>query len=140
MIFHHNQLMKNEKELVFYLATNKHPFTCFEDHRAALEIRMHELVEVAFQEQEDPIALIESSLGITYNEGETIEEITHFLINTDHHTHSMSNLQEAWSLIDENLPSESLIHSGTTEEDAVRVFPTITLRSYLESLSKVFDN
>ena len=139
MIFYNNQLMKNQQQLRLYLVSNPKPFKRFEDHEAALQIQLHEMVERAIREKEDPIALIEEYLETTYNSGETVEDIANFLANTPQMVHAMHTLKDNWDQLDETLPEDSLMYGGTTRDEAVQAFSEITLRNYLETLSTVYN-
>jgi hypothetical protein len=141
MIFYHNQLMKNSRELRLYLVSNPVAFTRFEDHEAALHIQLHELVERAIEQQEDPVALIEDYLQVSYTGGDRSEDLAAFLANTPQMRHAMHTLQEHWGQLDDTLPDDSLLFgSATTREEAVQSFSEITLRSYLEALSTVYND
>lgn len=138
MIFYNPQLMNNEEELHLYLVSNPNPFTRYEDHEAALQINLYDLVEQSIQDKENPIVLIEGTLGITYNGGPTSDEITHFLLQTDQVQFAMHALRDYWSDLDDSLPEESVMYGSTTRQQAIRVFSEISLRTYLEALSKVY--
>ena len=139
MIFYNSQLMKNESQLRLYLASNPDAFTRFEDHEAALQIQLYDLVERAIAENEDPIALIEAYLQVSYNGTDTVDDIANFLIHTGQMRHAMHNLKENWDEMDETLPELSLKYASTSREQAIQVYSEITLRSYLEALSEVFE-
>ena len=141
MIFYSNQLMTNRRELILYLVSNPSPFDRFEDHQAALHIRLHELVENAIQEKEDPVALIREYLQVDYNGGSSKEDIADFLISSHQVIHAMHTLKDSWADFDKNAPEDSLVYgSATTREQAVETFAEITLRSYLEALSSVYQH
>lgn len=140
MIFYDSQLMKNENQLMLYLVSNPVPFKRFEDHEAALQIQLYELIEKAIEDQEDPILLIEELLGIPYFGGEEAEEIGHYMVHTEYMRHAMHQLRENWNNKDETIPEESLDYfSGTTKEQATQLFTEMTFRTYLEALSNVLD-
>jgi hypothetical protein len=140
MIFYHNQLMKTQSQLRLYLVANPVPFERYEDHEAALQIQLHELIERAMAEKENPIALIEDYLGLTYNGGDTLDEIANFLINTDQMNVALQSLQENWHHLDKRMPGDSLMYgSGISREDAVRSYSELTLRNYLETLSSIYN-
>ena len=139
MIFYNNQLMKNHRQLRLYLVSNPKPFKRFEDHEAALQIQVHELIERAVKEKEDTIALIEEYLQLNYTGGNRPEDIASFLLNTDQMIHAMHTLKDNWDQLDESLPEDSLMYGGTTRDEAVQAFSEITLRNYLETLSTVYD-
>ena len=140
MIFYSNQLMKTDRELILYLVSNPKPFERFEDHQAALQIRLHELLENAVEEKEDPVSLIQEYLQTDYNGGSSKEDIANFLTGSHQMIHAMHNLKDHWDECDNSLPEDSLAHgSATTREGAVKAFGEITLRSYLEALSGVYQ-
>ena len=92
MIVYNNQLMQNESQLWLYMVSNNVPFTRYEDHEAALQIQLHELVEIALEKKEDPIMLLEEILGISYVGGHQAEEIANFLVHTDMRQYAMHQL------------------------------------------------
>jgi hypothetical protein len=139
MIFFNNQLMKSQDQLRLYLVSNPTPFKRFEDHEAAIQLQLYELIEQAIADKENPIGLIEDNLKITYMEGESVEEIANFLVNTDQMLHAMHNLKDNWHHMDESVPSDSLLYgSGITRETAVSIYADTTLRNYLETLARVY--
>ena len=140
MIFYSNQLMKNRHELMLYLVSNPSPFERFEDHQAALQIRLGELIEDAIEEKEDPVALIQQYLQTDYNGGSGKEDIANFLINSHQMIYAMHNLKDSWADLDGSMTADSLVYgNATTREQAVETFSEITLRSYLEALSGVYE-
>ena len=139
MIFYNSQLMKSESQLILYLVSNPKPFSRYDDHEAALQIQLHELIERAIKEKEDPIAMIEEYLQVSYNGGDTVADMANFLINSGQMVHAMHSLKDNWDAMDETLPEVSLKHSATSWEQAIQIYSEITLRSYLEALSGVYD-
>lgn len=139
MIFYNNQLMKNQQQLRLYLVSNPKTFKVFEDHEAAIQIQLHELVARSIKEKESPIALIEEYLQTSYNGGDTVEDIANFLVNTPQMVHALHNLRDNWEQMDETLPEDSLMYGGTSREEAVQAFSEITLRNYLEALTGVYN-
>jgi hypothetical protein len=139
MIFYNSQLMKDENQLRLYLVSNPTPFIRQEDHEAALQIEVYEMVERAIDAKENPIALIEAYLQVSYNEGDTTEDIANFIINCPQMVHAMHHLKDNWDEMDDTLPEVSLKHSSTSREQAVQVYYETTLRSYLEALSGVYN-
>lgn len=134
MIFYNNQLMQNGRELRLFLVSNPEKFTRYEDHEAALEIQLYELVERSIEEGQDPIALIESYLGVSYNAGEGAEEIGHYLVSSEEVRMTMSTLKENWSLLDESIPEDSRLFGRVTRKEAIQVFSELSLETYLEAL------
>lgn len=139
MIFYNNQLMKNQQQLRLYLVSNPKPFKRFEDHEAALQIQLHELVQRAIEQKEEPIVLIEEYLQVSYNGGDRPEDIANFLAGSPQMVHAMHTLKDNWDQLDESLPEDSLMFGATTRDEAVQAFSEITLRNYLETLSTVYD-
>lgn len=139
MIFFNPQLMKTGRELTLFLVSNPVAFTRFEDHEAALQITLHELVEQALRDGENPIALIEEHLRITYAGSTRVEDIANFLISTPQMLHAMHRLKDHWAEMDEKLPGDSLLFGGQSREEAVRVFSEITLRTWIIALSGIYD-
>lgn len=132
--------MKNQLQLHLFLVSNPVPFSRYEDHQAALQIQLHELVEQALAEKEDPRVLIEQYLGVPYNEGDTAQDMALFIQNSPQMSYALSELKENWSRFDDSIPAESLTHASVKREDAVEAYSEITLRSYLEALCGVYDN
>ena len=139
MIFFNNQLMKNQQQLRLFLVSNPKPLKRFEDHEAALQIQLHELVERAIEQKEDPVALIEEYLQVNYNGGDRPEDIANYLVNSPQMVHAMHTLKDNWDQLDETLPEDSLMYGGTTRDEAVQAFSEITLRNYLETLSTIYN-
>ena len=139
MIFYNNQLMKNHMQLRLYLVNNPTPFKRFEDHEAALQIQLHELVEKAIKDKEDPVALMEEYLQTNYNGGDTVEDMANYLVNTPQMVHALHTLKDNWDQMDETLPEDSLMYGGTTKDEAVQAFSEITLRNYLEALTGIYN-
>lgn len=141
MIFYNNQLAKNENQLWLYLVSNPSPFKRFEDHEAALQIWVHELVEIALEEGENVVMLIEEAFVTSYDDGNNAEELAAFIQQSEFMVHAMHTLKNNWDAIDETLPEDSIVHaSETNKKQAHQIFPDITLRTYLEALANVYDN
>ncbi len=136
MIFFNPQLMPSRAEATLYMVSNPVPFTRFEDHEAAIYLQLHELIERSMQEGENPISLIEEYLGTVYTEGKTVDEIAAFLMQQDAMILALWTLQESWNNFDETLPETSLIHGGMEKKAAIQLYAEITLRTYLEILSR----
>lgn len=137
MIYFNNQLMPNDRSAKLYMVTNTKPFSRYEDHQAAIYIHMYELVEQAYGNAEDPIALIENYLELVYTEGKSIAEIANFLIQTDKMQLALWTLKERWDKLDESVPQDALLYgSGLGKQDAIALYSEMTLRTYLEALSQ----
>lgn len=134
MIFFNNQLMKNENQLRLFMVNNPVPFTRYEDHVAGIYLQLFDLVEAAIEEKENPIALIEEYLGVSYNMDNSIIEITSFLFHTGEMTSALHELKENWQGLDETLPEDSLMFGGVSQQEARGVYTETTLRTYLEAL------
>lgn len=126
-------------QLRLYLVSNPTPFKRFEDHEAALQIQLHELVEKAIKDKEDPVALMEAYLQTNYNGGDTVEDMANYLANTPQMVHALHTLKDNWDQMDETLPEDSLMYGGTTRDEAVQAFSEITLRNYLEALTGIYN-
>ncbi len=126
-------------QLRLYLVSNPTPFKRFEDHEAALQIQLHELVEKAIKDKEDPVALMEEYLQTNYNGGDTVEDMANYLANTPQMVHALHTLKDNWDQMDETLPEDSLMYGGTTRNEAVQAFSEITLRNYLEALTGIYN-
>ena len=126
-------------QLRLYLVNNPTPFKRFEDHEAALQIQLHELVEKAIKDKEDPVALMEEYLQTNYNGGDTVEDMANYLVNTPQMVHALHTLKDNWDQMDETLPEDSLMYGGTTKDEAVQAFSEITLRNYLEALTGIYN-
>lgn len=141
MIFYNNQLMKDEQQLRLFMVRNAASFACFEDHKAALEMQLYQLIENAIKEKENPIVLIEQYLQMSYHGSENIEDVVNFLIDTHYFTHSMYQLEDNWAAYDPTIPNEtSILFGGVSKETAVTLFAERTLRSYLETLSMIYND
>ena len=136
MIYFNNQLMPDDNSAKLFMVTNPVPFERFEDHEAAIYIQLHDLVEQAIGKAENPIALIEDYLEITYTDGRTIEEIAAFLFHTDKLQCALWTLKESWDKFDKTLPEDSLMYGGISKDEAIQMYSEITLRSYLETLAQ----
>jgi len=136
MIYFNNQLMPNNTSAKLFMVTNTKPFERYDDHEAALYIQLHEMVEQAFANGEDPVALIEDYLELVYTDGKSVGEIADFLANTDKMQLALWTLKESWDKLDETVPQDSLLYgAGLDKEEAIQVFSEITLRTYLEALA-----
>ena len=134
MIFYNNQLMSSREEATLYMVSNPVPFRNYDDHEAGIYIQLHELIERAISEGENPILLIEEYLEIVYTGGTDIDEIAAFLFNTDKMNQALWTLQQHWDNIDETLPTNSLMYGGIDTQEAVQLYCEITLQSYLNIL------
>ncbi len=137
MIYFNNQLMPDANSVKLFITTNTKAFKRYEDHEAALYIQLHDLVEQAFANGDDPIALIEDYLELVYTEGKSVAEIADFLAHTDKMQLALWTLKESWDKLDETTPQESLLYgSGIDKEDAIALYSELTLRTYLEALAQ----
>ena len=136
MIFFNAQLMPNREDATLYMVRNPTPFSRFEDHEAAIFLQLHELIERAIEEGENPIALIEGYLNVVYTGGNAVDEIAAFLLQTDAMVISLWSLQERWRNFDESLPETSIMYGGMEQKEALQLYSEITLRTYLEIVSK----
>lgn len=139
MIFCNPTLMPTPETALLFMVHNPVPLQNYEDHQAALCIQLHELVIRSRAEGENPIALVEDYLGVYYNEGATPEEITSFLINQDVMIRAFSILRSNWKSFNPNVKSESITERGLSKEEYMERYAEITLRTYLETLSNVFN-
>jgi len=135
MIFYNNQLMSGDIKARLFMVSNPSKFERFEDHEAGIFIQLHELIEQARAMGENPIALIEEYLEVVYNEGNTIDEIASFLLETDKMQTALWTLKESWDKMDDSLPTSSIMYGGMDKEEAVQLYSETTLRSYLEALA-----
>lgn len=139
MIFYHPQLMQDDQQLRLYIVSNPSPFTRFEDHEAALQIQVHEMVQRAIEQGEDPVAMIEDYLGVVYNEGFAVSDIGNYITGTDHMRHAMHVLRDNWQAMTESSPEDSLRYGGPGRQQAVEQYSEMNLRTYLDALSNVFN-
>lgn len=135
MIFFNNQLMPTPGSATLFMVTNPVAFTRYEDHEAAIYIQLHQLIDRALAEGEDPVILIESYLETIYTGGTTTGEIANFLMQSDKMVLAMWTLKESWSNLEESIPEDSLIYGGMERKQAIQLYAEITLRTYLEVLS-----
>lgn len=140
MIYYNNQLMPDDLSARLFMVSNTDDFEKFEDHEAALHFYIQTLTEQSLNEGENPKALIEDYLGITYTEGNSIEEMSNFVIHTDVMQSAFARLKENWYLKEDNLGKDTLFFgSGMSQEEILTTYSTTTLRNYLETLSS-FNN
>jgi hypothetical protein len=140
MIFFNSQLMRTKSQLRVFLVTNPRPFERFEDHEAAIQINLYELVQQAFENKENPVGLIEDTLKVTYNSGNSIDEIVGYLINTDQMLNAMFTLRDHWIEFDPGIDGDSLLYGyGITRTDAVESFSHNTFRNFLEALTSMYN-
>lgn len=137
MIFFNNQLMPTVGSATLYMVHNPVTFTRFEDHEAAIFIQLHELIDRAFAEGDDPIALIETYLETIYTGGKQTSEIASFLMQSDRMVLALWTLKESWDNLDDAIPADSLLYGGMEKKEALQLYAEITLRTYLEVLSGV---
>ena len=136
MIFYDPQLMKSSSQLGLFVVSNPTKFERVEDHQAAIELRVDELVAESIEAGEDPIQLIESYLNITYLSGPSPHEIADFIIGTEAMSKAMNSLHTNWSTYDEDKPPATLrLVSSTTKEESVETYSQMNLRVFLEALS-----
>lgn len=137
MIFFNNQLMPDSISALLFMTTNTKKFERFEDHEAALYIQLYELVAQALAMGDDPMALIENYLEITYTEGQSASEIADFLAQTDKMQVALWALKESWNNLDESAPQDALLYNtGMDKDAAIQLYSEITLQRYLEALSQ----
>lgn len=134
MIFYHPQIMANTTEARVFMVDNPKSFEKYEDHRAAIFLNLQRLINQAIQENDDPQQLIEGYLQITNHSGNTPEELSHLIFHSGKMTHALGVLKENWSVLDPNVPNESLLYGGISSEQAETIFIETDLRAYLESL------
>ncbi|WP_299243090.1 hypothetical protein [uncultured Aquimarina sp.] len=134
MIFYNNQLMPTRADAILYMVSNPIPFSNYDDHEAGIYIQMHELIERAIAEGEDPIMLIEEYLETTYTGGNEVEEIAAFLFQNDKMNQALWTLQQSWDAMDDTLPENSRMYGGIDKKEAAQLYSEITLRSYLDML------
>lgn len=137
MIFFNNQLMKTPGQLRLFMVGNPKPFTRYEDHEAGIYLQLYELIERAIKEKENPINMIQDYLGVTYNLGDSINEISSFLFHTGEMMGALQDLKENWQALDDTLPEDSLMYGGASEGEAREIYTETTFRNYLEALNEV---
>lgn len=135
MIFYNNQLMPTREEAIVYMVRNPVPFSNYEDHEAGIYIQLHELIEQAIAEGENPVVLIEEYLETVYTGGTSVEEIAAFLFHNDKMNQALWTLQQNWDSIDDTLPENSLFYGGIDTQETMQLYSEITLRSYLNALT-----
>lgn len=135
MIFYNNQLMPTREEAIVYMVRNPVPFSNYEDHEAGIYIQLHELIEQAIAEGENPVVLIEEYLETVYTGGTSVKEIAAFLFHNDKMNQALWTLQQNWDSIDDTLPENSLFYGGIDTQETMQLYSEITLRSYLNALT-----
>lgn len=136
MIFYNNQLMPDNTSAILYMIINPIPFKSFDDHEAGIYIQLHDLVEQAIGNGDNPIALIEDYLDTVYLDGQSVEEIANFLFYTDKMHSALWSLKERWDQFDDTLPENPLMYGGMGKEETIQLYSEITLRTYLEALAQ----
>ena len=136
MIYYNAQLMPDDSASTLFMVSNPESFERYEDHEAALHFHLNELIKQAVSEGEMPIALIEDYLEVNYNDSNTPNEISDFLIQTDVMQSALGMLKENWHQKQGDAMEEGLLlGQGLSEEEVIQKYAQITLRSYLETLS-----
>jgi hypothetical protein len=153
MNFFHNQIIKNHAQArLFGVADDRTAYPAkdprahvekykrYVDHEVALHDRIYHLVEDAFDENENPKALIEDFLGVPYSGGDTTEEIANFLCNTHHMVHALGILKENWNYLDESAPADSLVYASSEIDETIAfgIYLETSFRNYLETLSQIY--
>ena len=137
MIYFNNQLMSDHTSVKLFITTNTKAFERYEDHEAALYIQLHDLVEHAFTNGDNPIALIENYLELVYTEGASVAEIADFLAHSDKMQLALWTLKERWDKLDETAPQDALLYgNGISKAAAIALYSELTLRTYLEALAQ----
>lgn len=135
MIFFNPSLMPTPQSALLFMVDNPIPLDNYEDHKAALYIQLHELIIESTRAGENPITLIEEYLEVYYNEGDTTEEIAAFLIDQEKMIQALSLLQSSWKTYSPDAQSSSVAYGGMSQKVYLEQYATLTLRSYLETLS-----
>lgn len=139
MIYYNSELMPDSNSATLFMVTNSKPFTRFEDHEAGIYLQLHTLVELSMESGENPIALIEDYLGITYTDGQAADDIAYFLYYTDSLQNALWSLQVRWQKKTDLVTEDSYLQSGISKEQAIEQYTQTTLRVYLEALSNYTD-
>lgn len=139
MIYHHNQLMKDEVEATLFAVTNPVPFTSYEDHETAIYLRLYELVEDAEAAGEHPLHLIEGMLEEPLPCGEDISQLADVLYHSGPMSRALGVLQEHWAHLDPEAGTASRRYRGASQTLTEQVYAETTLRSYLETLATRFN-
>lgn len=137
MIFFNAQLMPDRESAILYMVANPIAFISFEDHQAGIYIQLHELIERAVQEGEDPILLVEEYLDTIYTGGRSPEELATFLMEQDVMVQALTTLQQHWRHLDTSLEAGSIEAGGMGKKEALQLYSEVTLRSYLETLGTI---
>ncbi|WP_346881275.1 hypothetical protein [uncultured Algibacter sp.] len=128
--------MPDDNSAILFMTTNTKAFERYEDHEASIYMQLHDLVEQAFANGENPMALIEDYLELVYTEGQSVKEIADFLAHTDKMQLALWTLKESWDNMDTSVPDNSLMYGGMEKEEAIQLYSEITLRTYLEALAQ----
>lgn len=135
MIFYNSQLMPDTGSALLFMVSNPIPFTNAEDHNAGIFLQLHELIEQSIGAGENPIALIEHYLETAYIDGREVHEIANFLMHHDAMVSALWKLEEQWQNVDFSIAEESIRYGGMSSPEVTALYSSITLRSYLETLS-----
>lgn len=133
--------MQSLNQVRLFVVSNPVPFSRFQDHESAIIMQLHELVEQAIADNENPVALIEDYLGVSYNAGNTIEEITNYIASTGQMAVMFQKLKDNWHHLDVSVPADSLFYStGISRADVIETFAETNLRNYLEALASAYNH
>lgn len=127
--------MRNPGQLRLFMVSNPTPFTRYEDHQAAIYMKIHDLVEQAFEQKEDPVALACEYLGTWYPFDHSTDELTAFLFESGEMTTALKELEENWHALDDTVPETSLLYGGVSRAEARDIYTQTTLRTFLEALT-----
>ena len=139
MIFFNSQLMLDSSQVRLFTVSNPKAFENCDDHIAAVQIHVFEMVEKALENNEDVVLLIESYLQKPYNLGNSPQEYAQFIIASDQMSLAKQTLRENWSTFDPTLPEESYTIGGVGKNDAQLIYLETSLSSYLETLGNIYN-
>jgi len=140
MLFYNNHCIPNTDSATLFMVANALPFDNYQDHYAGISLRVLELMEIALDQGESPIALMEDYLQVYYMGDDRLQTMADFLMQQDQMLTVLQTLKSRWNSYDPNQEEDGLLYgSGISKEDATLRYSSVTFRSYLEVLSTFTD-
>ena len=135
MIFYNHQLMPDENQIRLFSVSTKSQVTDYDQHLIQIKDRLEQMVMDSYQEQEDPLHLLEDYLVIDYNQCcESADQMTEFIFSHNAMTSAKNLLFENWQQYDQSFVA---IPSKITTNEALNIHLETDLRSFLEALTNV---
>jgi len=136
-IVYHPQLMPDTPSATLFMVANPMSFQNYEDHYAGVYLRLYELIENAWDAQENPIGLLEDYPDICCPECGSATDIANYLIGHDKMLTALNMLRQKWRKLDPEFPFSRFTKGGLSQKERCNLYHQTTLRSYLEALSSL---